>query len=287
MGYVTDSGLVMLPVVEVPSDAGPVSTAIPVPVSKIESIINPKHLSPYDGPKGTVEGVVRISGDAPPKRNLTIPFECGEAFATYGKVFREGNDRTLADAMIAVTGYEGYIPAAGDAYPISIHGCAYDRRTLVLTYGQRIEVTNRDPKQSFLPTLEGSNTPAQLVAMPKGDAIKLYPLEVGHYALKEGMKGSGWMYADVFVLQYSTHAVTGLDGRYRISGIPAGKVKVSVYLPSIDVDLHPDTGTQTSSIEKDVEIKDGETTALDIEFPYKVPKTPPKPKPASTVPIIK
>jgi hypothetical protein len=287
MGFVTDSGLVMIPVVEVRSDAGPISTAIPVPVSKIQSVVNANNLAPYAGPKGTVQGVIRVTGDAPPKRSLTIPFECGEAYATYGKVFREGNDRALADAMVAVTGYEGYIPAQGDAYPISIHGCAYDRRTVVLTYGQRIEVTNRDPKQSYLPKLDGSHLPAQIVAMPKGEAVRLYPMDVGHYALREDIKGSGWMYADVFVLQYSTHAVTGLDGRYRISGIPAGKVKVSVFLPSIDKDLHPDTGAQESSIEREVEIKDGETTQLDIEFPYKVPKAPPKPKPGSTGPIIK
>jgi len=287
-GYVTDSGLVMIPAVQVHEDAGPIATSIPVPVSKIENVLNPGRLQPYAGPKGTVEGVIRVTGDPPAKRNLTIPFECGEAYATYGKVFREGNDRTLADAMVAVTGYEGYIPATGDAYPISIRGCAYDRRTLVLTYGQRIEVTNRDVKQTYLPQLEGSNMPAQLIAMPKGDAVKLYPLEVGHYALREGMKSGAWMYADVFVLQYSTHAVTGLDGRYRISGIPAGKVKVSVYLPSIDAEANRDTASNASSVDREVEIKDGETARLDIEFPYKAPKAAPaKPKPASTVPIIK
>ena len=288
MGFVTDSGLVMLPIVETPHDAGPMATSIPVPVAKIESVVNPQHLPPYAGPKGAVEGVIRVKGDPPPKRDVNIPFECGEAYATYGKVFREGNDRALADAMVAVTGYEGYIPATADAYPVSIHGCAYDRRTLVLTYGQRIEVTNRDPKQSYLPRLDGSNNPAQIIAMPKGDPVKLYPLEVGHYALREDMKGSGWMYADVFVLQYSTHAVTGLDGRYRISGIPAGKVKVSVYLPSIDAELHPEQGVPNSSIEREVEIKDGETTRLDIEFPYKAPKAPvQKAKPSSSAPIIK
>jgi hypothetical protein len=95
------------------------------------------------------------------------------------------------------------------------------------------------------------------------------------------------MYADVFVLQYTTHAVTGLDGRYRIAGIPAGKVKLSVYLPSVDRELHSETGAESSTVERDVEIKDGETTNLDIEFPYKVLKVAPKPKPASTVPIIK
>ena len=51
--------------------------------------------------------------------------------------------------------------------------------------------------------------------------------------------------------------------------------------------MHPDTGVDVSSVEKDVEIKDGETTQLDIEFPYKVPKPPPKPKPGTAPPIIK
>jgi hypothetical protein len=187
---VTDSGLVMIPVVHEYSDAGPISSSIPVPISKIERTLNPSNSPPYAGPKGVVEGVVHVTGPAPPKRDLTIPFECGEAYATYGKVFREGNGRTLADAMVAVTGYEGYIAPTSDVYPVSIHGCAYDRRTLVLSYGQHIEVSNRDPKTAFLPKLDGSNVPAQLVAIPKGDAVKLYPTEVGHYALRDEMKGS-------------------------------------------------------------------------------------------------
>jgi hypothetical protein len=123
--------------------------------------------------------------------------------------------------------------------------------------------------------------------MPRGDAVKLYPTDVGHYALADGMKRT-WMYADVFVMRYPTHAVTGLDGRYRVEGVPVGKVKVSAYLPAIDRDLHPDVGVAESSVEREVEVKAGETTQADFVIAYKQPKpAKTKPLPAPTGPIIR
>src|SRR5882724_9898635 len=112
-------------------DAGPYATGIPVPLAKVEAALNPGRLPPYAGPTGTIEGVVTMTGDLPPKRDLDISFACGEAYATYGKAFREGTGRTVADVLVAVTGYAGFVPAAGDAVPVKIHGCAYERRTVV------------------------------------------------------------------------------------------------------------------------------------------------------------
>ena len=153
-----------------------------------------------------------------------------------------------------------------------------------MTYGQHIEVSNTDPKEPFLPTLDGANMPAQLVAIPHGDAVKLYPMEVGHYALIDGM-GKKWMFADVFVLRYATHAVTELDGHFRISGIPVGKVKVSAYLPLLTTVLHPEAGIPQPSVDRDIEIKDGETTQVDFVVPYKAPKPAPKTAPAPPGPL--
>src|SRR5258706_15375905 len=98
-----------VPVLE---DAGPYATGIPVLLAKVEAAVNPGHLPPYAGPTGTIEGVVTMSGNAPPKQTLDIPFACGEAYATYGKAFREGTGRTVADVLVAVTGYQGFIPAS-------------------------------------------------------------------------------------------------------------------------------------------------------------------------------
>jgi hypothetical protein len=270
----------------VAEDAGPTASGIPVPAAKVDSKLNPKHLPPYAGPTATLEGVVTVTGDPPAKRDINIPFACGEAYATYGKAFREGTGRTLGDAMIAVTRYQGFVPAAGDTHPIKIHGCAYERRTVVLTYGQHLEVSNTDPKESYLPTLVGANMPAQMAAMPRGDAVKLYPAEVGHYLLSDDSKHE-WMQADVFVVPFPTHAVTGLDGRYRIQGIPPGIVKVSMYAPAVDAQLHPDFGIDSVTQEREIELKAGETTQLDFVLNYKTPKPRPKPKPDPNRPIVK
>jgi hypothetical protein len=256
-------------------DAGPLATSIPVPASKLQAEINKDNRQPYAGPAGAVEGTVRVSGDAAPASKIPIPKECGDAVAMYGTLFREGPGRTVADAMVGVTEYDGFIPARADVYPVAIRGCAFDKRTIALTYGQRIEVKNYDTREPYLPDLVGAKLPAKLLAVPHGDAVRLYPMEVGQYLLAELM-GKDWMKADVYVVRFSTHAVTGPGGHYRIDGLPAGDVKVSAFLPAIG-----------KTIDRKVVVKAGETTKADFVLPFKAEKqTPPKP-PASNEPVIK
>jgi hypothetical protein len=250
-------------------DAGPLANGIPVLASKVKGEINKDDRQPYAGPAGVVEGTVRVSGDAAPASNVEIAKECPDAVAMYSKLFREGPGRTVADAMVGVTLYDGFIPARSDVYPIGIRGCAYEKRTLALTYGQRIEVKNYDAREPYLPDLLGANLPAKLLAIPRGDAVRLYPLEVGQYQLTELM-GKHWMKADVFVVRFSTHAVTGLDGRYRIDGLPVGDVKVSAFLPAIN-----------KTVDRTVAVKAGETTKADFVLPFKAGQET-KPKPSAS-----
>jgi len=258
------------PVVQPPVvDAGPLATGIPVPLSKVQAEINKDNRQPYAGPAGAVEGTVRVSGDAAPASKIEIAKDCGDAANVYGKLFREGPGRVVADAMVGVTEYDGFIPAKTDVYPVAIRGCAYDRRTIALTYGQRIEVKNYDAKEPYLPDLVGAKMAAKLMAIPRGDAVRLYPTEVGQYLLAESM-GKKWMRADVFVVRFSTHAVTGTDGRYRIDGIPAGQAKVSAFLPAIG-----------KTVDRKVTVKAGETTKVDFVLPFKIEKETAPPAAAS------
>lgn len=230
----------------------------PVPREQVEAVLNPRKLPAYEGPVGTVEGTVRIKGAEAPKTEVTIPSGCGDALASYSKLFREGTGRTLADALVTVTEYEGYVPAKREAKAVPIRGCAFDTRTVALTFGERLDVQNRDTKMSYLPQLIGSRHPVDMVAVPKGDPVKLYPTDVGHYVLGDGMNRN-WMRADVFVLKYPTHDVTDLDGGFRIEGIPVGKARVTAYLPAID-----------KSVDAEVEVKEGEATLVDLLIPYEL-----------------
>lgn len=255
----------------------PTVSAAPIPKAQVEAALNPRKRPAYDGPVGVVEGTIRIKGDAPPEVSLQLPPSCAGAAQTYGRLFREGTNRAAADVLVAVTGYDSYVPEKEEAETVTIDACAYSHRTIALTFGQRLEVRNEDPKNSFIPILHGSRYTAFMVAVPKGDPVKLYPHRVGQYELADNMNRR-WMSADVFVLKFPTHAVTGLDGKYRIEGVPVGEVTVNALLPSTN-----------ATVEKKVEVKDGKSTIVDLVLEFDAEsyegKTQPRPlSPSASAP---
>jgi hypothetical protein len=261
------------PVVETvaPTSSAEVMAAIPIAPEKVAKVMNPKGEAPYAGKTGTLKGVVRIKGDPPPPTELKFPPSCGEAAATYGKLFRVGQGNAVADTMVTVTEYAGYVPPADEAKKITIHGCAFKKRTLVAAFGQRIEVYNLELLQSYMPFLDGADFRAVMVAIPGGDAVKIYAQQPGHYVLRDQLPHP-FLEADVFILKYATHDVTDLDGQYEIKGIPVGKVRVDAFLPIID-----ETTGQT------FEIKEGDNTLdLGLEFSKARWEKKKKPKPAPT-----
>lgn len=256
------------------SAAAPVETyGVPVGIpggpDRVVEAVNARHEKPYAGPRGTLKGHVRIEGDPPPDTNFKFQPNCKDAAATYGKIFRVGLEHALADAMVTVTGYQGFVPADAEAQKTTIKGCAVPKRTITLTYGQRLEVANLDKGDSYLPFLDGAASRAVMVAVPSGAPVKLYPLEpVAHYMLRDQMPSG--LVADVFVLKYATHDVTGLDGQYEIKGIPVGKVRVDAFLPVI-----------VKSEGQELEIKEGDNT-LDFTLKFDAKKDLPGPAPTAS-----
>jgi hypothetical protein len=223
----------LLPGCTRPQDGGPppFASAIPVASAEILKEVNPEGRPAYRGPTARVRGVVRATGDEAPFTGLSIGRDaCAPAREVYQKVFREGPGRSLADVLVAVTEYDGYVPPRAPTVDVSVRDCAWDRRTYAVTYGQNMSVKNLGPAEGHLPALVGSRQTALLLALPNGDPVTLNPNKVGHFVLSDATHE--FMRADVFVLRYSTTAVTSLDGTYSIENIPVGKVKVSAFLPA-------------------------------------------------------
>lgn len=238
---------------------------VPFPADKIVSAVNPKALAPYAGEKGTLKGTIRIEGDPPPDTGLKIDAKCKEGVAAYAKLFRIGLGKALADAMVVVEGYDAFVPAREEAEKVTIRGCAFAKRTVVATYGQRIEVQNLDSLEPYMPYLDSTPTKATMVAVPGGAPVKLYPHVVGRYMIRDTLP-KDFMVADVFVLPYATHDVTGLDGKYEIKDIPVGKVRVRAHLPVI-----------SKEVAEFIEIKAGENTLdLTLKFDAKRDLAPPR-----------
>jgi hypothetical protein len=210
----------------------PVASGLPDP-AYVSSVVNPDGVAAYSGPAGTVRGRVVVTGDAAPELPAVlakIPSQCDAGREAYGKLFREGAGRALADALVAVTGYKGYVPETESSVRLEAKGCSFGTRTIAMTLGQRLEVVSKDA-EAYVPELLGERGQAQLVAVPGASSgSSLYPTKIGRFVLVDTLKL--FMVAEVLVLKYPTHAVTGLDGRFEIPNVPAGPAVVSALLPA-------------------------------------------------------
>lgn len=185
---------------------------------------------------GIVEGVVIMQGDpAAIQTGLErrIPKECPDALKTYGLVFREGPGRKVADAFVGVTGYRGNAAEKTGAVLVTGRGCTWDSRTYGMTPSQSLMVKSGD-NLPYVPVLLNNKSPASLVAVPGGDAVPVNPTRgPGLYVLFDEMRN--FTQATVIVWSHSTFDVTGLDGKFRIEGVPVGASKLSAFLPTADL----------------------------------------------------
>lgn len=235
----------------------PIASSLPIDPKIVSGTVNPKGEPPYTGPTGTVSGIIKMTGDPAPELPevvARIPADCAGAAETYGPLFREGPGRAVADVVVGVTGYTGYMAEDSPAQLADASGCAWNSRTYVLTFGQSLDVRSRDSRP-YVPDLMGAHLKAQLVALPRGEAIHLYPEQPGRYQLTDSMRL--FMLADVVVVKFPTHAVTGKDGRFVVPRVPVGKVKVSALLPAL-----------MAQTEKEVEVHAGELVEVPLSLSF-------------------
>lgn len=243
--------------------------ALPIPSAAVAASVNPANLPIYDGPTGSVEGTVFVDGDPAPDSEDQDFASCPNAANLYKKTFREGapsgpnGARPVADALVGATGYAAFVPEKGEAKRLVFDDCTYGTRTVALTFGQRLEVSNKS-KRAIAPGLDQMISPALMIAPPdeKGDPVKIYPAHPGFFTLSDRLGGAGKQRPlDVYVLLFPTHDVTNAAGHFRIDGIPVGKVDVFARLRVI--------GQEAS---QKVEIRAGVVQKVDLVIHHKPSK---------------
>ena len=195
------------------------------------------HLAQPAGPvgTGTVTGVVRFLGTAPPNRAIDMREEpqCRAVYhsAPHQLTVVVNRNRTLANVFVYVK--QGLPTSAGYPPPptpvtLAQRGCQYHPRVFGIMVGQELDVRNNDPLQhGIIAKRVAKRTSAiiQPAAAMTGDHIFrvpeiMVPLECALHP---------WMRAYVGVVAHPCFATTDDEGRFTIEHLPNGTYTIEAW----------------------------------------------------------
>lgn len=258
------------------STTATVATAAPddvFPMSDeaISALVNPKNSPEYTGPTGGVEGTLHVVGDKPVMRALEgVVKGCENAQKVHGPTYRAGPKGELADALVAVIGYKGFVRPTRDDKVVTIRNCAIEPTAIDINLGQRLMIANADD-QVYMPQTAAKSYVGRLVVKDQSPVPVFFTAPAAYLLawIMGTSPASGYPTAIVYVLPSALHTTTSLDGKFRITGIPVGKARVTA--------SHLDMKEEGV----DFDVKAGEVTKIDLTLTYKAPST--KPSASTTV----
>lgn len=204
-----------------------------------------------------ISGSVVFEGTAPPPRPLSMEADpkCQEMHETppMNEMLVLGDGQTLANAIVRVVGGlpEGSYATPSDPVIIDQKGCKYEPRVIGLMANQTLRFHNSDGILHNVHALPSVNREFN-VPMPASvtETDKTFSRAEAPFEVKCDVHP--WMKAWIQVFEHPYFAVTGADGSYEISGLPAGTYTVELW--------HEVFGTQS----QEVTVTDGGTATADF-----------------------
>ena len=209
------------------------------------------------GPVGVLEGRVLFGGGPIPEathlENTTDPDHCGKVHSLEDVLVNPHN-RGIRNAIVALTDPSmppGYKPSPSHLV-LDNRTCRFEPHVAVLTVGSVIEARNSDPfyHSVHLYGLKQLNVSlhtsrSRLIELPNRPGFLIVKCDV-----------HGWMQAYIRVDPHPFHAVTDVDGRFRIENIPVGTQRLEIW--------HEQWGTQA----RNALVIQGEATGITISYPF-------------------
>jgi plastocyanin len=207
---------------------------------------------------GTITGRVRVVGDVVP----LPPQPVHKEIASCGQTVRDdrlvmGSGGALQFAVVSVNGITKGKPVPTADVVLHNKTCAFVPHVTSATTGQTLQIVNDDPFLHDAHAWLGQRTLFNL-AIPRGRTVH-HPLDdAGLIHINCNVRHT-WMHAYVLVADDPYHAVTGPDGRFTITDVPAGSYRLTTW--------HEMLGT----IETPVTVAAGATVTADIDLPSVAP----------------
>ena len=203
----------------------------------------------------TVTGKVSFTGEKPKVANIDMSANPACARAHSGAPAKSeevviNDNGTLKNVLVYVKSGlpDRQWPTPSTAAVLDQKGCIYTPRVVGVMTGQTLEVINSDQTLHNVHALPRENQEFNHGQRLKGERMQK-TFTVPEVMVRFKCDVHPWMFAYATVVDHPYFAVTGADGTFKISGLPAGKYTVEV--------SHRKAGTTT----QEVEITDGGGTA--------------------------
>ena len=206
---------------------------------------------------GTIVGHVHYMGQTPvnPLIRMGADPRCNRLYVgkrPTSQTFVVGADGAMANVLVNVDGSFPATPVPTTPVVLNQKDCQYDPRVLGARLGQTLQVRNEDPTEHNVHSLSKAGNDFNTTQPIKGMPFD-YKLKAGEI-LRVTCDNHTWMTAYIAILDNPYFSVSGTDGSFTISNVPAGRQTVKAW--------HEVMGTQTQM----VDVQAGKMTTVDFTF---------------------
>ncbi len=184
---------------------------------------------------GTITGVVKFEGNAPPARPIQMTADpvCAakhEAEPALDERLVLGEGQTLANVFVYVKSGlpQQDWPVPSEPLTLTQEGCMYAPRVFGVRPGQEIKILNPDGTLHNVHAMPSANAPFN-IAMPKFKTETTAKFDKTEFMFPIKCDVHPWMTAYCAVMEHSFFATTGKDGAFTIEGLPAGTYEVEAW----------------------------------------------------------
>lgn len=211
------------------------------------------------GAKGTavLSGKVTLNGKAPAPAKIDMSADpvCKAQHSTSvtDPSVLQNADGTLQNVFVYVKSGAGSYSAPTTPVTLEQKGCMYNPRVIGVQPGQKFEIINSDATMHNVHCMATVNDPFNL-GQPVQNMVSEKIFSKPEIMANVKCDVHGWMHAFIGVVNNPFFNVTGAEGTFKISELPAGTYTLEAW--------HEKYGTSDQT----VTIKDGETQTVNFTF---------------------
>lgn len=207
---------------------------------------------------GSISGKITLSGAAPAREaiNITKDKEVCAATEHLSDLLVVSADNAIKNVIVSIVdiekGKKADIPTTNPV--LDQNGCIFIPHVICVTAGTTIDILNSDAVTHNVHTYPEENTAMNKAQPPSLKKISLETEFGEEDPMKVACDYHGWMSSWVGIFEHPYYALTGDDGTFTISDLPAGAYEIKAWQEEL------------GELVKTVKVKEGESISVNFEF---------------------